>query len=124
MKDLGPAKKFLGIQINRDRKTKKLYLSQERRIEKILMRFRMDQVKAVSTPLGVLFKLSTTQCPSTDAQKRAMERIHYASTIGSLMYAMICSRPDLAHLVSIVSRYRSNLGKEYWDVVKWILRYL
>ena len=43
---------------------------------------------------------------------------------GSLMYAMVCTRPDIAHAVGVVSRYMNNLGKEHWEVVKWILRYL
>jgi hypothetical protein len=47
----------------------------------------------------------------------------YSSTIGSLMYAMVCSRPDIAHAVGVVRRYMKNLGKEYWEIVKWILRY-
>ena len=40
------------------------------------------------------------------------------------MYSMICTRPDLAHSASVVSRFMSNLGKQHWQVVKWILRYL
>jgi hypothetical protein len=40
------------------------------------------------------------------------------------MYAMVCTRPDIAHVVGIVSGYMNNLGKEHWEAVKWILRYL
>jgi hypothetical protein len=53
-----------------------------------------------------------------------MSRVPYSSTIGSLMYAMVCTRPDIAHAVGVVSRYMNNLGKEHWEEVKWILRYL
>ena len=53
-----------------------------------------------------------------------MARIPYASAVGSLLYAMVCTRPDLAHSVRIVSRFLSNLEKEHWQAVKWILRYL
>ena len=44
--------------------------------------------------------------------------------MGSLIYAMVCTRPDIAHSVGVVSRFLSNPGKEHWAAVKWILRYL
>ena len=53
-----------------------------------------------------------------------MRRVPYASAVGSLMYAMVCTRPDIAFAVGTVSRYMSNPGKEHWAAVKWILRYL
>ena len=59
MKDLGPAKQILGMQIVHDRKAKKLWLSQEKYIQKVLRRFNMDKAKVVSTPLAMHFKLST-----------------------------------------------------------------
>ena len=58
MKDLGPARQILGMQIVRDRKSKKLVLSQEKYIQKVLQRFSMDKAKVVSTPLAMHFKLS------------------------------------------------------------------
>ena len=53
-----------------------------------------------------------------------MERIPYASAVGSLMYAMVCTRPDISQAVSVVSRFMANPGKAHWQGVKWILRYL
>jgi hypothetical protein len=53
-----------------------------------------------------------------------MSRVPYSSVVGSLMYAMVCRRPDIAHVVGVVSRYMNNLGKEHWEAIKWILRYL
>ena len=53
-----------------------------------------------------------------------MSRVLYSSTIGSLMYAMVCTRPDIAHAVGVVRRYMNNIGKEHWEEIKWILRYL
>ena len=44
--------------------------------------------------------------------------------MGSLIYVMVCTRPDIAHAVGTVSRFLSNPGKEHWEAVKWILRYL
>lgn len=90
---MGPAKQILGIRITRDRNAKQLFLSQEEYIEKALQKFHMDEAKVVSTPLASHFKLSTTQCPSTE-EKKDMERVPYASAVGSFMYAMVCTRLD------------------------------
>ena len=53
-----------------------------------------------------------------------MSRVPYSSTIGSLMYAIFCTRPDIAHAMGVVSMYMNNPGKEHLEEVKWILRYL
>ncbi|XP_071695170.1 secreted RxLR effector protein 161-like [Rutidosis leptorrhynchoides] len=53
-----------------------------------------------------------------------MEKVPYASAVGSVMYAMVFTRPDIAHAVGVVSQYMSKLGKENWEAVKWLLRYL
>ena len=53
-----------------------------------------------------------------------MSKVPYASAIGSLMYAMVCTRSDIAHLVGVVSKFMSRPRKQHWKVVKWILRYL
>ena len=52
-----------------------------------------------------------------------MGKVPYAS-VGSLMYAMVCTRPDNGYPVGVVSRYMSNPGRENWATVKWILRHL
>ena len=53
-----------------------------------------------------------------------MSKVPYASFVGSLMYDMVCSRLDNTHAVGVVSRFLTNSGKEYYEAVKWILRYL
>ena len=53
-----------------------------------------------------------------------MSRVPYSSAVGSLMYAMVCSRPDLSHALSVVSRYMANPDKQHWNAVQWIFRYL
>ena len=62
-------------------------------------------------------------CPKTQ-EERENEKFSYASTVGSLMYAMLCTRTNICYAVSIVSRYQSNLGFEHWTTVKHILKYL
>ena len=64
------------------------------------------------------------QCPKTPQEEEDMRRIPYASTVGSLMYAMLCTRPDICYAVGIVIRYQSNPGMGHWIAVKHILKYL
>jgi hypothetical protein len=123
MKDLGVAKKILVMRIKRDKKNHKLTLSQGEYIEKVLERFRMKNEKPVSTLLANHFKLTKEMCPKTQEEIEYMSRVPYSSTIGSLMYAMVCTRPDIAHAVGVVSRYMNNTCKEHWEELKWILRY-
>lgn len=124
MKDLGAAKQILGMRIRRDVKSGTLMLSQAEYIAKVLARFNMENAKPVSTPLGVHFRLSKEQSPKTEEERTQMAKVPYASAIGSLMYAMVCTRPDIAQAVGAVSRYMNNPGKTHWEAVKWILRYL
>ncbi|KAG9444920.1 hypothetical protein H6P81_016260 [Aristolochia fimbriata] len=124
MKDLGEAKQLLGMQLTRDKKKKKLWLSQEGYVKKVLERFNMHESKAVTTTLGSQFKLSKEQGAKSDEEIDHMKTVPYASAIGSLMYAMVSTRPDIAHAVGVVSRFMKNLGKEHWEAVKWIFRYL
>ena len=124
MKNLGPAQQILAIKIVRDRKAKKIWLSQEKYVEQVIERFNIKDVKPVSTPLANYFKVTKRSCPTTSFERKEMEAIPYSSAIGSLMYAKVCNRPDIAHAVGVVSRFLANLGKEHWEVVKWILRYL
>ncbi|GKB23082.1 transposable element [Tanacetum coccineum] len=124
MKDLGAARKILGMEIIRDRNHGKLFLSQKGYIEKIISCFGMSSAKLVNTPSSTNFRLSTTCAPQTEAEIEYMSRIPYASAVGSLMYAMICTRPDIAHAMSVVSRYMAHPGKEHWNAVKRIFRYL
>ncbi|KAG8492178.1 hypothetical protein CXB51_009620 [Gossypium anomalum] len=109
MKDLGPAKKILGMEILRDRKASKLYLSQKGYIEKVLCRFNMQSAKPVSTPLAAHFRLSSTLSPQSDDEIEYMSHVPYSSAVGSLMYAMVCSRPDLSYAVSTFGRTKDGV---------------
>ncbi|KAK9078793.1 hypothetical protein SSX86_002851 [Deinandra increscens subsp. villosa] len=87
MKDLGAAKRILGMVIERDR-------------------------------------VSAQDSPTTKEAQEFMDQIPYSSIVGSLMYLMVCTRPDTGYGVSLVSRYLANPGKTHWQVVKWLLKYL
>src|ERR1041385_7018640 len=124
MKDLGEAAYILGIKIYRDRPNRRLALSQSTYIDKILKRFSMGNSKRGLLPVIKGVKLSVTQCPTTAKEKEEMSSTPYASAIGSLMYAMLCTRPDLALAISMTNRYQSNPGMAHWTAVKNILKYL
>ncbi|KAL0297633.1 UNVERIFIED_CONTAM: Retrovirus-related Pol polyprotein from transposon TNT 1-94 [Sesamum radiatum] len=84
----------------------------------------MNKAKLVSTPLANHFKLYIEQCPKTDREVEDMAKVPYASAVGCLMYAMVCTRPDLVHAVSRVCKYTSKSGRHHWEAVKWIFKYL
>uniref|UniRef100_A0A5B7BYT4 Reverse transcriptase Ty1/copia-type domain-containing protein n=1 Tax=Davidia involucrata TaxID=16924 RepID=A0A5B7BYT4_DAVIN len=125
MKDLGEAKKILGMEIKRDRVKGTVFLTQTQYLKNVLQRFGMDgTAKSVNTPLAAHFKLSALMSPRTEEERKHMTQIPYANAVGALMYAMVCTRPDISHAVSMVSRYMHNPGKGHWQAVKWILRYI
>ncbi|RVW75628.1 Retrovirus-related Pol polyprotein from transposon TNT 1-94 [Vitis vinifera] len=97
MKDLGKASFVLGIEIYRDRSRNLLGLSQRAYIN---------------------------HCPKNDLEKDAMKTIPYASAISSLMYAQICTRPDITFIVNVLGRYLSNPGHDHWVAAKKVMRYL
>ena len=99
IKDLGAAKQILGMKISRDRKNRKLTLYQVDYVEKVLQHFSMENSKVVSTPLLGHLKLNKEMCPKTQEEEDKMSKVPYASAVGSLMYAMVCTRPDIAHAV-------------------------
>ncbi|VFQ82872.1 unnamed protein product [Cuscuta campestris] len=123
MKDLGEASYALGIRIYRDRSRKLLGLSQSTYIDKVLARFSMSESKQGSLPMVQGMSLSKTQGASTPEEVERMRNVPYASAIGSIMYAMVCTRPDVAFALSVTSRYQSNPGESYWTAVKNILKY-
>uniref|UniRef100_A0A3Q7J6L2 Reverse transcriptase Ty1/copia-type domain-containing protein n=1 Tax=Solanum lycopersicum TaxID=4081 RepID=A0A3Q7J6L2_SOLLC len=111
MKDLGPAKQILGLKISRDRSVGTLNLSQEFYIEKVLSRFRVNDAKPRTTPLANHFILSKEQSPKTAEERDHMALVPYALVVGSLMYAMVCTRPDIAHAVGVVRSTSLCFGK-------------
>eukprot|EP00253_Pinus_taeda_P028555 PITA_28555 len=122
MKDLGAANYILGMEIKRDRAKRKLWLNQRKYVETILQRFNMQDSKPVKVPIPVGVRLSAEQCPKTQEEEEDMSRVPYASAVGSLMYAMVCTRPDIAHAVGVLSRFMSKPGKEHWTTVKRVFR--
>ena len=97
MKDLGNAKKILGMEITRDRGRGKVCLTQKQYLKKVLHSFGIsEQSKHVSTPLAPHMKLSASLSPNSDEEREYMSRVPYPNAVGSLMYAMVCTRPDIS----------------------------
>jgi hypothetical protein len=113
MKDMSEASYVLGVKIIRDRAKRLLGLTQETYIKKMLERYHMQDSKPMDTPVDKSLSLSCDMCPKTLEEKKKMSRIPYASAIGSLMYAMMCTRPDICYAVGLVNRYQSNPGQKH-----------
>ena len=84
----------------------------------------MQDSKKGFVPFRVGSSLSVNQRPKTPAEIERTRGIPYALTVGSLMYAMLCTRPDICFAVGMVNRYQSDPGEEHWIAVKHIFKYL
>ena len=69
-------------------------------------------------------RFNLDQCPKNDLEMEQMKNIPYASTVGSLMYAQVCTRPHIAFAVGMLGRYQSNPGIDHWKAAKKVMRYL
>jgi len=113
MKDLGEAAYILGIKIYRDRSKRLLGLSQDTYIDKVLKRFNMEQSKRGFLPMSHGMCFSDKQCPSINEERKHMSKVPYTSAIGSILYVMICTPPDVSYALSVVSRYQTNIGESH-----------
>ena len=121
MTDLGPLTVFLGMEIRRNRRLRNLHLSQTRYINAILERFGMASATTISTPADPHVHLIASP-PEHIAE--AINRQRYQAAVGSLIYAMIGTRPDIAFAVSAISQYSTNPGPAHWTALRRVFRYL
>jgi hypothetical protein len=84
----------------------------------------MHGSKLIKVPIPIGVKLSAYQCPKTKEEEEDMFHVLYASAVGSLMYAMVYTRPDIAHAMGVLSRYMSKPGKEHWTTINRVFGYL
>jgi hypothetical protein len=113
MKDLGETSYVLGIKIHRDQNKGILGLSQQAYIDKNFKRYGMKNYKPENIHVAKGDKFSLDQCPKTEHEKSEMHQISYASLIGSLMYAQVCTRPDITYIIGMLGRYLSNPGMNH-----------
>ncbi|XP_073045794.1 secreted RxLR effector protein 161-like [Primulina eburnea] len=121
---MGDASYVIGIKIHRDRIRGTIGLSQETYINKVLERYRMKDCSPSIAPVVKGDKFNLRQCPKNDLEREQMKNIPYASAARSLMYAQVCTRPDIAFVVGMLGRYQSNPGLDNWKAAKKVMRYL
>ena len=115
--DLGPIDWLLGIEVKRNRETRTLSLSQHSYVETTLRRFHIANCKPASTPMDPNIQLSKAQSPTTTADIADMKNVPYREAIGSLMWAAVGTRPDIACVVGILSQFLDNPGRVHWEAV-------
>lgn len=118
MVDMGPISYYLGLKVERNREKRTLKLSQPTYIDKIVHRFGLGTAKPCNTPMREDY-LVPNEKQATEADIK-----NYQAMVGSIMFAMIESRPDIAFATSLVSRFAKNPSKAHIEAVKMILRYL
>jgi hypothetical protein len=124
MTDLGPISWLLGIEIKRNRDARTISLSQQSYIASILQRFNFTDAKPLSMPMDPNVQLTTEQCPTSVTDIASMKHIPYREAVGSLMWAAVGTRPDIAYPVGTLSKFLDNPGPAHWEAVKRVFRYL
>lgn len=122
--DMGEIHWLLGIEVRRDRERHTISLSQRSYIESIISRLNFDSIKPRSTPLNPSLPLSKADCPKTTAEIGLMAGKPYREAVGSLMYAAVGTRLDIAYAVGQVARFNENPGLPHWRAVEHVFAYL
>lgn len=118
VKDLGRAKRCLGIEFNQDLKNHEVKLSQPSYINQLLKRFKMENCKMVSTPIE-----TNSYFPPSSVTEES-KTLPYQNLIGALLYLAVSTRPDISFAVSYLSQFNTCYNKTHWKAAKRVLRYL
>ena len=121
MTDLGEAKFVLGIEVIRDRAQRTIQLSQTAYTRDVVRAYGADASNATHTPVQPGIKL-TAPAENFTAEQSAVRR--YQSAVGALMWAAICTRPDISYAVGQLSQYASNPDKSHFRALNQCIRYL
>jgi Reverse transcriptase (RNA-dependent DNA polymerase) len=119
--DQGPVRFLLGLKIERNRQEQKMWISQEANVDEVIKRFNLSHAKTTPTPVASGTKLKSMNGKELSAEMKSKP---FRQVVGTLMYLMIGSRPDLAFAITNVSTYMSNYDREHWEAVKRVLRYV
>ena len=119
VEDMGEVSYVLGMSVKRNREARTLTINQPKYLEGVLKRFGMQECKPVSTPLEPGRKFESLSENDTPIDVR-----EYQMAIGCLTYANTATRPDLAAAVGILSKYMARPGKDHWQGVKRVVRYV
>nr|GEV71924.1 retrotransposon protein, putative, Ty1-copia subclass [Tanacetum cinerariifolium] len=118
MKDLGEAAFILRIKFYQDRSKRLIRLSQSAYMDKILKIIRMDNSKLDNILMQERLDLNKSQGASTPKEVKRMQKVPYDLVVGSIMYAVKCTRPDVAFTQNITSHFQQNPSEEHWTDVK------
>jgi hypothetical protein len=127
MEDLGEASFLLGIDISRDRARRSISIGQSAYVTALLERHGMSDCKPCSTPTAKDFIATVAKASAADSRAdRASEAVirDYQTVIGGLMFAMICTRPDIAYAINTLAQFASNPLPVHSQALKRVLRYL
>ncbi len=113
MKDLGELHFFLGMEVERNHDERLLHISQIKYLKEILKHFRMEECKPIGVPLDPKVKLQRNVNGNDESKG-----FPYQQAVGSLMYAMFCTRFDFSYLISVLSQHMANPNMEHWMAVK------
>ena len=119
MIDIDPISFYLGLKVEQDRTNQTSKFSQPAYIDKILHRFYPDKTNIVNTSIKEMFLFQA----KTDSKTTACEKEIYQSMTSSIMFSMVETRPDIAFVISVISRFTKNPESQYTDIVKAILQY-
>ncbi len=123
--DKEPILDCLGVTITRDRANKKMWLSQQAAVDKLIKRAQLTEAKTADTPMVAGIKLTKQDCPSSEAAAVMVDKQkHYRSVVASAIYITMWTRPDIAYAVSKLCRFMHNPGEEHIKALKRLLRYL
>lgn len=109
---------------SKSREDGKLWLDQQAFIDDIVKRFGMDNCYPVDTPAESSQRLDKTMCPKTTEETVDMQKVPFKEAVGCLSFAAQVTRPDIAYAVNVVSQFAANPGRQHWEAVKRIFRYL
>lgn len=114
--------RFLGITC--EFKKDEVIIHSASAVARILQQFGMRSCRTASTPLPPGTVLDKTLEPVSDEEKTEMQKLPYRELVGSLLYLANTTRPDIAYVIGLLSRYMENPGKAHWTAGLHVLRYL
>jgi len=125
--DKGDLSWFLGMEVKKMKLkdgSSYIEIGQEKYFDDMIKRFNLTDANAQDTP-ATEERFSKSQSPAIDSEKyHEMRKVPFMELVGSLIYAMVCTRPDIAYSVGVLARYMSNYGDDHWKGAKRVLRYL
>ncbi|THG94183.1 hypothetical protein EW026_g7235 [Hermanssonia centrifuga] len=112
------------MHITRDREKRTISFSQSAYINRILTRYRFDEIRTVTTPMHPNVALPKEQCATSERQQEEMKNKPYREALGALMYASVGTRLDITYAVSTLAKFSQNPGPTHWTALKRVFAYL